>query len=157
MSSTELEAADLLPGAPLSRAAQLTRRVLWLYAAFAAVLILLISMSAVPAKGGLAKLRSMGLDAAVSGLGVVALGMVLVTLAALAATVLLTESRIWVRRAEAAIADESDEAEAPQLSVLDRLWRLGPGVLARQGQALVLTLAAVAVLLLARFMWPHAG
>jgi regulator of protease activity HflC (stomatin/prohibitin superfamily) len=155
MSSSESEAADLLPGAPLSRAAQLTRRVLWLYAAFAATLILLISLSALPAKGGLLKLRSMGFDAAASGLGVVALAMVLVTLAAFAATAVLTESRIWVRRREAAASEDPGESEPAPPSLLDRLWRLGPGVLGRQGQAVILTLAAVAVLLLARFMWPR--
>ena len=153
MSSTESEAADLLPGAPLSRAAQLTRRVLGLYAGFAATIALLMALAAWPAKGGLQKLRSMGFDAATSGLGVVALAIVLVTLAAFAATAVLTESRIWLRKAETADPDDA----APAWTVLARLWRLGPGVLGRQGQAVILSLAAVAVLLLARFLWPRTG
>ena len=98
MSYTEAEAADLLPGAPLSRAAQLTRRVLWLYAAFAATLIVFLSLSALPARGAFQKLRAVGFDAVSSGLGAVTLDIVLVTLAALAATAMLTESRIWLRR-----------------------------------------------------------
>jgi regulator of protease activity HflC (stomatin/prohibitin superfamily) len=153
MSFTQSEAADLLPGAPLSRAAQLTRRVLWLYAAIAAALILLICLAALPAKGGFQKLQSIGFDAASSGLGVVSLGLALVTLAALTATAVLTESRLWSRRAEAAAAEDLAPATP---TLLDRLWRLGPGVLGRQGQAVILTLAAVIVLLLAKVLWPGA-
>ena len=150
MSLTD-EAADLLPGAPLSRAVLLVRRLVWLYATYAAIFVLMLGLPALPIRN-LNKLSGLATELLSGGLGETALVGVLLSLTALVAAGLLTSSRLWRRRVEAArLAGEIDSAP-PSLFVV--LWRLGPGVLARQGQAVVLTLGLLAMGLLARFLWP---
>ena len=56
------EAADLLPGAPLSRAAALARRLLQLYAIFAAVVLALLAIGLAPIKAG-SKLKDLAAEA----------------------------------------------------------------------------------------------
>ena len=149
--SLQDEAADLLPGAPLSRAAQLVRRLVTLYGIFAAVIVLMLLIGLAPLKAG-EKLKDLGVEALAGGLGATALIGVLLSLAALAAAALLTDSRLWTRRREAALAAGELDPNPPTL--LTPLWRLGPGVLARLGQAVVLPIGLIAMLLIARLLWP---
>jgi regulator of protease activity HflC (stomatin/prohibitin superfamily) len=153
MSTTD-DNADLLPGAPLSRAVRLVRQLLWIYAVFAGGLILFLIPAVLPVKG-LVKLRSMGVELATGGLGETALLAVVLALMALAATSLVASSRLALRRLEAAQALGEFDNTPP--SLFTRLWALGPGLLAREGQAVVLTLGAVIVALIAWRMWPQAG
>jgi len=150
--SLQDEAADLLPGAPLSRAAQLVRRLVTLYAIFAGVIVLLLLVGVAPLKAG-EKLKDLGVEALAGGLGATALIGVLLSIGALAAAALLTDSRLWTRRREAALA--AGELDPNPITLLTPLWRLGPGVLARLGQAVVLPLGLLAILILARLLWPN--
>src|ERR1700744_5466235 len=99
--STADENADLLPGAPLSRAVGLVRQLLWIYGVFLAGLVLFILPGVLPIKR-LAKLKGMGSELLAGGLGEVALIAVLVSLVALVATALLVSARLASRRAEVA-------------------------------------------------------
>ena len=147
-------AEDLLPGAPLSRAAQLVRRLAWLYGAFAAVMLLAL-VAAVSPFGGSSRPKELAAEFLAGGLAAPALDAVFLALTALLAAALLTESRLWLRRAEAArLAGEL----GPQPPViLAPLWRLGPGVLARQGQAAAVCLGALIIGLTAWLLWPQPG
>ena len=149
--SLQDEAADLLPGAPLSRAAQLVRRLVMLYAIFAGVIVLMMLIGLAPLKAG-EKLKDLGVETLTGGLGVTALIALLLSLTALAAAALLTDSRLWTRRREAALA--ADELDPNSPTLLTSLWRLGPGVLARQGQAVLLPLGLVAMVVISRLLWP---
>ena len=145
------EAADLLPGAPLSRAALLLRRLVWLYGLYAAFFLLMLGLAAIPLRGihgrvGLAD------ELLTGGLGGTALGATLLSLTALTGAALLATSRLWRRRAEAArLAGEIESAPPSLLAVI---WRLSPSRLARQGQAVVFTLGVLVIGLIARFLWP---
>ena len=150
MSLTD-EAADLLPGAPLSRAALLLRRLVWLYGIYAAIFALTLCLAAVPLRGLTARV-GLAVELLKGGLGETALIATLLSLAALTAAALLASSRLWRRRAEAARL--AGEIYSPPPSLLNPLWRLSPGLLARQGQAVVFTIGALAIGLLARFLWP---
>jgi len=152
MSTTD-DNADLLPGAPLSRAVGLVRRLLWIYAIFAAGLLLFLLPAVLPIKG-LVKLRGMGTELAAGGLGETALVTVFLALMALAATALLTSSRLVARRTEAAYA--LGELDNTPPSLFSRVWALGPGILAREGQAILLTVSALIIGIVAWRMWPQA-
>jgi len=149
--SLQDEAADLLPGAPLSRAAQLVRRLVALYAIFAGVIILMLLIGLAPLKAG-EKLKDLGVEVLTGGLGAVALVGVLLSLTALIAASLITDSRLWTRRREAALGAGELDPNPPTL--LTPIMRLGPGVLARLGQAILLPLGLVAMALIARLLWP---
>jgi regulator of protease activity HflC (stomatin/prohibitin superfamily) len=151
--STADDNADLLPGAPLSRAVGLVRRLLWIYGVFFIGLGLFILPVVLPIKR-LARLKGMGTELLAGGLGEVALAAVLLTLTALAATALLTSARLAGRRAEIAAALGEFDTTPP--SLFSRVWALGPGLLAREGQAIVLSVGAVLIGLLAWLMWPRA-
>jgi regulator of protease activity HflC (stomatin/prohibitin superfamily) len=152
--STAEDNADLLPGAPLSRAVGLVRQLLWIYGVFLAGLVLLILPNVLPIKR-LAKLKGMASELMAGGLGEVALVAVILTLVALTATALVASARLASRRAEVATALGEFSASPP--SLFTRVWALGPGFLAREGQAVVLTLGAAIIGLLAWLMWPRAG
>jgi regulator of protease activity HflC (stomatin/prohibitin superfamily) len=152
--SLQDEAADLLPGAPLSRAAQLVRRLVVLYAIFAGAVVLMLLIGLAPLKAG-EKLKDLGVESLIGGLGATALAGVLLSLTALVAAALLTDSRLWTRRREAALAAGEMDPNPPTL--LTPLWRLGPGVLARIGQAVLLPLGLVVMALIARLLWPSVG
>ena len=150
MSLTD-ETADLLPGAPLSRAELLVRRLIWLYATYAGLFGLMLVVAALPIRGA-SKVRGLAVEFLAGGLGETVLVGVLLSLTALIAAGLLTSARLWRRRVEAARLAGEIDAGPPSLFAI--LWGLGPGVLARQGQAVVLTLGMLAMGLLARFLWP---
>ena len=149
--SLQDEAADLLPGAPLSRAAQLARRLLQLYAVFAAVVVLLLAIGLAPIKAG-SKLKDLGVEALAGGLGSTALITILLSLSALAAVAIMTDGRLRRRRADAAQAAGELDPNPPAL--LTPLWRLGPGFLAREGQAVLLPLGFLLMAAVARLLWP---
>jgi regulator of protease activity HflC (stomatin/prohibitin superfamily) len=151
--STADDNADLLPGAPLSRAVGLVRQLLWIYGVFLVGLALFILPAVLPIKR-LAKLKGMATELLAGGLGEVALLAVLLALIALTATALLASSRLASRRAEVAAALGEFDTTPP--SLFSRVWALGPGVLAREGQAIVLTVGAALICLLAWRMWPQA-
>jgi regulator of protease activity HflC (stomatin/prohibitin superfamily) len=151
--STADDNADLLPGAPLSRAVGLARRLLWICGVFLAGLILFILPAILPIKR-LAKLKGMGTELVAGGLGEVALVAVILAIAALAATALVASARLAARRAEIAAALGEFDTSPP--SLFSRVWALGPGLLAREGQAVILGLGAVIIGLLAWLMWPQA-
>ncbi len=150
--SLQDEAADLLPGAPLSRAAALARRLLQLYAIFAAVVLALLIIGLAPIKAG-SKLKDLGVEALTGGVGATALTAILLSLTALAAAALLTDGRLWRKRADAAQA--AGELDPNPATILTALWRLGPGGLAREGQAVLLPLGFIATALIARLLWPN--
>jgi regulator of protease activity HflC (stomatin/prohibitin superfamily) len=148
------DAADLLPGAPLSRAPQLARRLIWLYGVYAALLGLIYAIALLPLKG-LDKLRGIAGEFVAGGLGVVCLVAVILALTGLIAMAILAFSRLALRRAEAARLAGELPAGPPDL--LTPLWRLGPGVMARHGQAIVMPLGFAVMALLAWRLWPVAG
>lgn len=153
MSLTE-DAADLLPGAPLSRAPQLARRLIWLYGAYFALFALLYAVALLPLKG-VDKLKGIAGEFLAGGLGVACLVAVLLALTALKAMALLAYSRLALRRLEAARLAGELESGPPDL--LAPLWRLGPGVLAKFGQAIVLPLGFLIIALLTSRLWPVPG
>ena len=124
---------------------------LTLYAIYAGVILLLMLIGLAPLKAG-AKLKHLGVEFLSGGLGVTALVAVLLSLTALVAAALLTDSRLWTRRREAALA--AGEMDPNPVSLLTPVWRLGPGVLARLGQAVVLPLGLFVMALLVRLLWP---
>ena len=150
--SLQDEAADLLPGAPLSRAAQLVRRLVALYTVFATAIVLMLLVGLAPLKAG-EKLKDLGVEVLTGGLGAVALIGVLLSLTALIAAALITDSRLWTRRREAALA--AGELDPNPITLLTPVLRLGPGVLARLGQAVVLPLGLMVMALMARLLWPN--
>lgn len=143
--------ADLQPGAPLSRAVLLTRRLLTLYAAYVAVGVLLFVLAALPIPH-LPKLDALAREFATGGVGETYLAVCLFAAASAGAAALLTNSRLSLRRTQAALDAGELEAEAP--SLMRPIWRLGPGILARQGQAILLTAAGLVIFILARSLWP---
>ena len=145
------ETADLLPGAPLSRAVLLVRRLIWLYAIYAAIFVLMLGLDALPIRAAV-KMKGMAVELVAGGLGETALLGTLLSLLTLAGAGLLTTARLTARRSEAAM--QAGELESGPPSLFAVLWRLGPGRLAREGQAAVFILGAVAMALLARFLWP---
>jgi regulator of protease activity HflC (stomatin/prohibitin superfamily) len=150
MSMSE-ETADLLPGAPLSRAVLMTRRLVWLYGVYAALGGLMLVLAAFPIPR-FQKLDGLGHEFLVGGMGVAAMNAVLMALTASSAVALLTNSRLALRRAEAARSAGELDAGPPSLFALP--WRLGPGVLAKQGQAVLLPLGGLIIALLAWRLWP---
>ncbi len=150
MSSSD-QPSDLLLGAPLSRAAQLISRLIWLYGTYAGVLSLLLAARLVPLKAD-GKLASLSREFAAGGLGETTLSIVLLTLIALVAAGLVAHARLWNRRVEAAL--EAGEIDNPPPSLLAILWRRGPGFLAREGQAVLVGFGAAAVVVLVWMMWP---
>jgi len=153
MSSSD-QASDLLQGAPLSRAVQLVGRLTWLYAIYAGVIVVLLTVHLLPFKGP-AKLVGLSRELAIGGLGETSFGAVLLVLFALVAAGLLTGARLWRRRVETAMAaGEIDNAPPTLLAIA---WKRGPGFLARQGQAVLLPLGAAVIVLLTWLMWPKAG
>lgn len=153
MSSSD-QASDLLQGAPLSRAVQLVARLTWLYAIYAGVIVVLLAAHLLPFKGP-AKLVGLSRELAIGGLGETSLGAVLLVLSALVAAGLLTGARLWRRRVETAMAAGEIDNAPPTLLAL--VWKRGPGFLARQGQAVVLPLGALVIVLFTWLMWPKAG
>jgi regulator of protease activity HflC (stomatin/prohibitin superfamily) len=152
--SLSQDAADLLPSAPLSQAPQLTRRLTWLYGVYAGVVAVLLLAALFPL-GGLSKLKGIAGEFLLGGLGVVALSAILLALLSLIATGLMANSRLYLRRTEAQrLAGELDSGPP---SLFTPLWRLGPGFLAREGQAVVLPLGTALIALLAWRLWPTLG
>ena len=143
--------ADLLPGAPLSRAVLLLRRLILLYGIYAAILLAAVGVGLSPLRG-MGTLLNLAREFRAAGLGEVALVAILLSLVPLLAAGLVAAARLWRRRAEAARAAGELPSHPP--GVLNVVWALGPGVLARHGQAVVLTAGFVATCLLARFLWP---
>lgn len=86
MSSID-ETADLLPGAPLSRAVLLVRRLIWIYGAYAALFVLVLGLGVVPVRAA-SKLSGLASEFLAGGLGVTALVGVLLSLSALIAAAL---------------------------------------------------------------------
>ena len=151
MSMSE-EASDLLPSAPLSRAPQLVRRLSWLYGVYVVLIGLMMLYGALPLRG-VAKVKGFAIELVSGGMGVVALTTVLLALTMLGAAALLANERLARRRSEAARL----AGELEQQSPLALLWRLGPGVLAREGQAAILGLGTLAIASLAWRLWPSAN
>ncbi len=143
--------ADLLAGAPLSRAVQLVGRLTWLYGIYTAVIVLLLALGASPV-GGALRMVGLAREMVKGGLGVTALLAVLVPLIGLCAAGLLTHSRLWRRRTEAALAAGEIDRSPPSLLAI--VWRRGPGFLARQGQAILLPLGLAVMSLAAWLLWP---
>ena len=152
--SVQDDIADLLPGAPLSKAAQIVRRMSYLYIAFAVFIAGLLTVPLWPARLGLAKVRLLAREMITGGIGVTTLVAVLLSLVALAATVMMTESRLRRRRIQA--AQTAGELPPEATALLDVVWNFGPSLLARQGQAALLTVAMIVMALLAKFLWPAA-
>ena len=151
--STVEEASDLLPSAPLSRAPLIARRLTWLYAIYAIVIALLMIFGAAPITG-IPKLKGMAVELVVGGMGAVALSAVILALTILLAVFVIANERLVRRRAEAyRVAGELDGA-APSPFAL--LWRLGPGVLAREGQATLIIVEAIVLAVIAWKLWPSA-
>jgi hypothetical protein len=155
--STPSETADLLPGAPLSRAAGLTRLLVWFYGACAALgaALLVLALAPVPS---FARLDGLAAEFLAGGLGETALCAVLLGLTASIAASLLTSSRLELRRAEASLAAGPDasrrRARFVWLRKLGDRASLGPGVMARHGQAIVITVGGLVMGLLAWWIWP---
>jgi regulator of protease activity HflC (stomatin/prohibitin superfamily) len=147
--------ADLLPDAPLSQAAALVRRLLWIYTAFAGVLLLLLAPGVLPGRR-LPGLRAAAAELAHAGLGAGALTPVFLTLTVLAATGALAFARLSVRRAEVT-SSPAEAAAVPAGRIaerLDRLLRRGVGFAGREAQAAILSGGALVVALAAWLLWP---
>jgi regulator of protease activity HflC (stomatin/prohibitin superfamily) len=143
--------ADLLAGAPLSRAVELLRRLVWLYGVYAAVIALMLALGAFPG-GGANRFKGLATEVLVGGLGEVALAATLIALIPLIAAGLLAFARLSLRRTEAALA--AGELQTPLPGVLVILSQGRPGLVARQGQAVILPLGAVLIGLLSWLIWP---
>jgi regulator of protease activity HflC (stomatin/prohibitin superfamily) len=147
--------SDLLPDAPLSQAAALVRRLLWIYAAFAAALLLLLGANLLPGQS-LPGLRAAAAEMAHAGLGAGALTPVLLTLAVLAATGALAFARLSARRVEIVpLPAEATAGSTARLAErLNRLLMRGIGFAGREAQAAILASGAIAVALAAWSLWP---
>lgn len=147
---------DILPDAPLSQAAALVRRLLWIYAAFAAALLLLLAPNLLPGQR-LPGLRAAAAEVAHAGLGGAALSAVLLTLAVLGATGAVAFARLSVRRAEILPLPAETAATPTGRLLADRFERLlqrGIGFAGREAQAILLAGGAVILVLIAWLLWP---
>lgn len=143
-----------LSDAPLGRAPQLARRLIWLYASYLALFGLLYAAALLPLQG-FDKFRSIAREFVIGGLGGVSTTAVILALTGLIAMALLAYSRLALRRAEAARRAGDLETAPPDL--FGSLWRLGPGLMARQGQAIVMPLGCATIVVLIWRLWPQPG
>jgi regulator of protease activity HflC (stomatin/prohibitin superfamily) len=150
MSLTD-DRADGLPGAPLSRAVELLRRLAWLYGVYVVFIALMLGLGAVPG-GGANRFKGLAGEVFISGLGEVALAASLSALIPLTAAGVLAFARLDHRRREAAFT--AGEVRPALPGVLAILGRWEPGVIARQGQAMVLPVGAFLIGLLSWLLWP---
>ena len=87
--SLQDDIADLLPGAPLSKAAQIARRMTYLYLGFAVFIAGLLTVPLWPARLGLANIRNLAHETIIGGQGVTSLAAILLSLVALVASVMM--------------------------------------------------------------------
>jgi regulator of protease activity HflC (stomatin/prohibitin superfamily) len=149
--SVSEDSGDLSGAAAVNPAAQLVRRLVRMYAGYALGLSLLLALGAwfsrTPHRFG-----ALPVEAFHGGLGATALASVLLSLAALCATGVITVARFWRRRADALMA--AGEIGPAPADLLARVWNLGPGVMGREGQAVALPLGAIAISLIVWRLWP---
>ena len=145
--------ADLLAGAPLSRAVELLRRLVWLYGVYAVLFTFMLFLGAAP-WGGVNRFRGLATEVLVGGLGDVALVASLMALVPLCAAGLLAFARLSRRRVEAALAAGEVQARLPGAMAILGQW--DPGFIARQGQAVVLPFGLLLIGLLSWLIWPSA-
>ena len=148
--------ADLLP-----RPQRLVRRLCWLYGSATVAVLLLLLSAALPAKI-LPQTRALALEVLGGGLGAMVLTSLLLALTALAASLAMTVARARHAAMHAATRIPGGAAQAAAESTPSRLmpvhrprWSLSdPGFIARQGQALIVSLGALLVWLALRLLWP---
>ena len=116
------------PAPLLPRPHRFVRRLASLYAAAAAIVLLLLSARILPASIA-PRTRGLVDEAIAGGLGGMVLSALLLALTGLAATLALTAAR-------------------------HRLWRFEPGFAARVGQALIVPLGAILLCAAAALLWP---
>ncbi len=146
----EEENTSVLLGAVAGRSYRLLRGMAWLYGVFIAVTGLLLSVPYWPTQR-LQGVRSVATEAIKSGTGGLILAALLLALTGLVATLVMAASR---RRAPASESGGED-TEARTNSFVGELCEvLGPGILARQGQAVLVPLGAIAVGLAVWLLWP---
>ncbi|HTT06861.1 MAG TPA: SPFH domain-containing protein [Steroidobacteraceae bacterium] len=157
----EERAADLLP-----RPQRLVRRLCWLYGSVTVAVILLLLSAALPSTL-LPQTRLLAREVFSGGLGAIVLASLLLALTALAASLAMTAARARhaAAHAAAAAARITSATTASTSSTPSRLVPVGrtrwsfddPGFVARQGQALIVTLGAVLVWLAMRLLWPRSA
>jgi regulator of protease activity HflC (stomatin/prohibitin superfamily) len=157
----EERTADLLP-----RPQRLVRRLCWLYGSVTIAVIVLLLIAALPARI-LPQTRLLAREVISGGLGAIVLASLLLTLTALAASLAMTVARARHAAAHAAIAAArithasvttaaTESASSRLIPVSRTRWSLSdPGFVARQGQALIVTLGTVLVWLAVRLLWPR--
>lgn len=150
----EVEAsAAAFSGAVASRSHRLVRNLVALYAAFIVVVGFALSIAIWPG-GGLVRARTIAAEAIASGYAGVVLAALFLALTGLIGALLLTASRQRLLPAERAYS----QAEMTRGELIGRaLTHLHPGIMARQGQALVVSLGAIVTVLAAWLLWPAAG
>jgi regulator of protease activity HflC (stomatin/prohibitin superfamily) len=143
------ESASAISGALASRSYRFVHRLIWLYGAFAVFTCLLLSIPAWPVKG-LVRLRAAITEAINGGFGGLVLAALLLAVTALGAVLVIAASR------QRPSTDENPaETDLPPTAFIRQaLAHLGPGMMARQGQAAVVPLGAVLVCLAAWLLWP---
>lgn len=151
---------------PLPRPQRLVRRLCWLYGSVTAAVIVLLLSAALPSNV-LPQTRLLALEVFSGGLGAIVLASLLLALTALAASLAMTAARARHAAAHAAAAAAAAArithattavASAPSrlVPVSRTRWSFAdPGFVARQGQALIVTLGALLVWLAMRLLWPR--
>lgn len=137
-------------GAVAGRSYRLVRGMAGLYAGFAVLAIVLLTSPIWPVSG-LHRLREIAIEAVAGGMAGIVLSGLALALTGLIATQLITASRQRVPSADGHDA----EVETPDAGfVTQTLMQLGPGIVARQGQAIVVPFGAIIASLAAWLLWP---
>jgi regulator of protease activity HflC (stomatin/prohibitin superfamily) len=130
-----------------SRANRFVARLCWVYGGFAGLVALLLSLAFIPSLP-LSALHAQAAEAAAGGAGGLVLSTLLMALTALLATQALTAARQWY------LVGEDDKGKGVRRF---SFRRAGPGVAARQGQAVIVSLGAVLTCFASWLLWPMAS
>ena len=143
MDRLELDTGNL--GLGSGRAYRFVTRLVWLYGGFTALVAAALALSLLPF-AALSALRMQALETIAGGMGGLILGALLIALTALCATQAVTAAR------HRYVVIEESEAGARVRRFSFR--RIGPGVAARQGQAIIVGLGAALTCFASWLLWP---
>ncbi len=127
------------------RAYRFVTRLVWLYGGFAALVAASLALAQLPL-AVLGPVRTQAMEVVAGGMGGLVLSSLLMALTALCATQAITAARHWYVVAE-------DGGATSQTRFLF-LRRIGPGIAARQGQAIIVGLGAVLTCFSSWLFWP---
>lgn len=138
------------------------RRLCWLYGSVTVAVIVLLLIAALPGRV-LPQTRLLAREVFDGGLGAIVLASLLLVLTALTASLAMTVARARhaaahaaARVASASVAVAADHLPSRLVPVSRTRWSLSdPGFVARQGQALIVSLGTLLVWLAMRLLWPR--